>query len=66
LAALNVEYASKRSSGRMGDIEQYVLPKGAYLRYQKEKVAAGATQSQLKDPIFLMTPLERASFLGEG
>ncbi len=49
LRETNVEYASKRASGRLGSAEFLLLPSGTYERYRALRVAQGATDGQVKD-----------------
>jgi len=51
LARSNVEYASKRKSGRLGPVVLEWLPPGTYARYRAERVREGAPDGQVKDPI---------------
>lgn len=50
LAEVNLEYAAKRSSGRLGPPEVLVLPPGAYERERARRVAAGAPDAHVKPP----------------
>lgn len=51
LKRLNVEYEGKRSSGRIGDPALLVVGEGTYARYRAARVAAGAPEGQVKDPV---------------
>ena len=51
LKALNVEYESKRSSDRIGEPDVLVVGEGTYARYRAARVAAGAPEGQVKDPV---------------
>lgn len=51
LAKANVEYASKRKSGRLGAPEWRRLPTGHYAQYRRVLNAKGAPDGQLKDPV---------------
>ena len=51
MAELNVEYAGKRRSGRIGAPVIRVLEPGHYARYRAHRVSQGAPEGQLKDPI---------------
>lgn len=53
LQRLNVEYASRRRTGRMGPPSLLVLPEGTFARWRRARVAAGAPEAQVKDPIVL-------------
>lgn len=55
LKNLNVEYESKRDSGRLAMPEVRALPAGALARYKAQRVAAGAAEAQVKDPWVLST-----------
>lgn len=48
LGALNIEYQSKRKSGRLGRLRLVELPAGTGFRYRSERVAAGQRDSQFK------------------
>ena len=48
LRALNIEYDSKRQSGRLGPLEVRWLQSGAGDRYRMERVAAGQRDAQFK------------------
>ncbi len=51
LERLNVEYASKRSSGRLGALELRWLPPGAFSRFESERIAiAEGRAEQVKHP----------------
>ncbi len=51
LAAVNVEYADRRASGRYGPPELRLLPPEAWERWKAARVAAGAPEAQVKDPV---------------
>ena len=51
LSAHNIEYASKRRSGRLGPPVLQRLEAGHYARFRARRVAQGAPEGQLKDPI---------------
>jgi hypothetical protein len=62
----NIEYAAKRDSGRLGLPEVESVPAGTYLRYRNQRVAEGAPDGQVKDPLVAVDSaawarLERAS-----
>ncbi len=65
LAQLNVEYASKRASGRLGPPEGRRLSPGHYARYRSRMVASGAPAGQLKDPIIAIDASEWIRVLAE-
>lgn len=51
LRRLNVEYDGKRGSGRLGPLTVHPVPEGTYARYRAARVAAGAPEGQVKDPV---------------
>ena len=51
LSVSNVEYASKRESGRLASPEPLLLPAGALARYREGRARDGAPEGQVKDPI---------------
>jgi len=53
LCALNNEYASKRSSGRLTQAQALVVPDGTFARYRAERLAQGAVDGQVKDPVLV-------------
>lgn len=53
LMRLNQEYASKRETGRLAPPRLVVVPDGTFARWRAERVAAGAAEAQVKDPIVL-------------
>lgn len=57
LSHLNVEYESKRSSGRLGPPLVRRVPEARFVAWRAARVAAGASDAQVKDPIVL--PPER-------
>lgn len=61
LRAVNIEYAQKRESERLGPLELRVLPEGAFERDRVRRVRAGAPDSHVK-PLHLARDLSR---LGE-
>jgi hypothetical protein len=54
LSLINVEYAGKRKSGRLGCPSVLRLSEGAYGRLHQERVRNGAPGGQLKDPVIAM------------
>lgn len=50
LADVNLEYAAKRSSQRLGEPELWVLESGAYDRERRRRVSDGAPDSHVKPP----------------
>jgi hypothetical protein len=66
LRALNVEYEGRRESGRLGPpVVRRVVP-GTFLGYRQRRVAAGAPEGQVKDPVLSLDDEEWARVLGEG
>jgi hypothetical protein len=53
LMEANVEYADKRRSGRLGPPRVRVLRPGRFAEWRAERVAAGAPEAQVKDPLVL-------------
>lgn len=53
LAAENVEYRDKRRSGRLGPPVVHPLPAGRLAAWRAARVAAGAPEAQVKDPVVL-------------
>ncbi len=47
----NLEYASKRQTGRLAETHVVDLPAGTFARWRTERVAAGAPEAQVKDPV---------------
>lgn len=66
LIALNVEYAGRRESGRLGAPVVVTAAPGTFLRYRAARVAAGAPEGQVKDPVLSLDDAEWARVLGEG
>ncbi|MBI4718155.1 MAG: GH3 auxin-responsive promoter family protein [Planctomycetes bacterium] len=65
LRALNVEYACKRSSGRLGDVVLSVLPSGTLARVEAERVARRGTSHEHYKPQCLLTnPGDDEALLG--
>ena len=63
LERLNVEYASKRSSGRLGALELRWLERGSFSRLESERInVAGGRAEQVKHP-YLVPDLEFLSRL---
>jgi hypothetical protein len=58
LCALNVEYASKRSSGRLAPPRGVKFESGHYARLRAARVAAGASAGQIKDPVIALNEAE--------
>ena len=51
LCAANVEYQSKRESGRLGPACLRVLPPGTYDAYRAQRLEEGAPEAQVKEPV---------------
>ena len=58
LRRLNVEYDGKRGSARLGAVRGVSLASGTYLRFRQLRVAAGAPEGQVKDPVVAITDRE--------
>jgi hypothetical protein len=64
LERLNVEYASKRSSGRLGPLELRWLSPGSFAKLEAERISAsGGLAEQVKHP-YLVADLEFLARLG--
>jgi len=50
LSCANLEYKSKRASGRLGAPELLVLPLGSYAKAREQRIAAGVSDAQVKLP----------------
>jgi hypothetical protein len=61
LKALNMEYAGKRASGRLGPPAVHSLADGRYARYRESRTSAGAAEGQVKDPILAIDDAEWAA-----
>lgn len=53
LRRINVEYEAKRETGRLGPAERVDVPAGTFARWRRARVAAGAPDAQVKDPLVL-------------
>ncbi len=54
LQIANIEYASKRSSGRLGSIRVELLPDGAWHEWDRQRLArTGGSQEQYKHPCLI-------------
>ncbi|MEL6344802.1 MAG: GH3 auxin-responsive promoter family protein [Myxococcota bacterium] len=60
LRKINLEYEAKRESGRLGMVHGEQLRDGTYTRYRAARVAAGAPEGQIKDPILAISDEEWA------
>lgn len=58
LRAENLEYDAKRESARLGDVLATPLPDGTLRRWRDARVAAGAPEGQVKDPVLSVTDEE--------
>ena len=58
LQRVNIEYGSKRSSDRLGMAEVRPVRPGTYARFRAARVAAGAPEGQVKDPIVALNDTE--------
>jgi hypothetical protein len=57
LSQVNIEYASKRNSQRLGPVRLELLPTGTWLRWDKQRLArAGGTLEQYKHPCLIPDP----------
>jgi len=63
LRAQNVEYEGRRSSERLGEVAPLCLPAGTYAAWRARRVADGAPDGQVKDPIIAATEVEWARVL---
>ena len=54
LSSTNVEYASKRESGRLGAPRARVVASGTFARYREVCTRLGAPEGQVKDPIIAL------------
>lgn len=62
LALVNIEYAAKRESLRLGPLRLQVLPTGAWANWDKERLAkTGGTLEQYKHPCLITDPNFRVS-----
>jgi hypothetical protein len=58
LRGVNLEYDSKRSSDRLGAAAVRRVGPGTYARFRAARVAAGAPEGQVKDPIVAVNDTE--------
>lgn len=63
LQQVNIEYTSKRESERLQSVRVVSLSKGTYDRFRKQKVAKGAPEGQVKDPLVAINDDEWAAIV---
>ena len=57
LARINIEYASKRESQRLGVLRLFLLPEHAWRHWDRERLArTGGTLEQYKHPCLIVDP----------
>jgi hypothetical protein len=57
LALINIEYASKRESQRLGPLRLLVIPTGAWQQWDRQRLArTGGTLDQYKHPCLIPDP----------
>jgi hypothetical protein len=62
LGEINIEYAAKRESRRLGPIRLFLLPSGAWLQWDRQRLArTGGTLEQYKHPCLIADPKFRDS-----
>lgn len=62
LADLNIEYAAKRQSRRLGSVRLQLLPGGAWANWDRHRLAkSGGTLEQYKHPCLIADPSFRAT-----
>ncbi|MBI2808027.1 MAG: GH3 auxin-responsive promoter family protein [Planctomycetes bacterium] len=62
LGGINIEYAAKRESRRLGPIRLFLLPSGAWLQWDRQRLArTGGTLEQYKHPCLIADPKFRDS-----
>lgn len=60
LRAENIEYDAKRKSERIGPAQVQAVSPGTFLRWREGRVADGAPEGQVKDPVIAATDVEWA------
>ncbi|RME20958.1 MAG: hypothetical protein D6798_19235, partial [Deltaproteobacteria bacterium] len=65
LAGLNMEYANKRRTERLGPPALRLLGPGTYGRWRAARVAAGAPAGQVKDPLLAVDDDEWRAVVGD-
>ena len=63
LREVNIEYAAKRDSLRLGPPKLKLLEQGAFERFRRERVASGAPDSHVKPP-HLVREIDKLDALG--
>ncbi len=53
LSMENLEYANKRATGRLAPANAVRVPAGTFARWRARRIADGAPEAQLKDPVIL-------------
>ncbi len=66
LQRLNLEYAAKRQSGRLGPPRLHPVVPGTFLAWRRRRVAAGAPDAQVKDPLVLSSERWAELVAGQG
>ncbi len=62
LARINIEYASKRESRRLGPVRLFLLPNGAWQQWDRQRLTrTGGTLEQYKHPCLINDPKLRGS-----
>jgi len=62
LAEINIEYASKRESRRLGSMRLFLLPPGSWIEWDRQRLArSGGTLEQYKHPCLIADPKFRES-----
>jgi hypothetical protein len=64
LQEVNVEYRSRRATGRLGLPWAQVVSAATYARYRAARVAAGAPEGQVKDPVLAVDEAEWKAVAG--
>ncbi len=64
LGETNVEYASKRDSGRLGPPRAVTVAPGSFSRYREERAREGAPEGQVKDPILALDAITWTRVVG--
>jgi hypothetical protein len=64
LSTINMEYADKRASGRIGAPAHRLLAPGTYALWRLRRIEEGAPEGQVKDPILALDEGEWARVVG--